>query len=97
VQWQVSTDGGVTYSNIAGATSTTLAFLTSLNENGYLYRAVFTNRVGAATTTGALLTIESDDGGGGGDVRVASGFGGIGLAPLDFDTLLKRQHGGLVE
>ena len=43
VQWQVSTDGGATYSDIAGATSTTLTFITSLSENGYLYQAVFTN------------------------------------------------------
>src|SRR5207249_511626 len=29
VQWQVSTDGGVTFSNISGATSTTMSFTTA--------------------------------------------------------------------
>jgi hypothetical protein len=96
VQWQVSTDGGVTYSNIAGATSTTLTFVTYQSETGYLYRAVFTNRVGTATTASAMLTAEGDGGGGdsGGDIRIGSGFVGIGLAPLDFNTVLKRKHGG---
>jgi hypothetical protein len=96
VQWQLSTDGGATYANIAGATSTTLTFLTYQSENGYLYRAVFTNRVGTATTTSALLTVESDTGGGG-DVRIGSGFVGVGLAPLNFGTVLKRKHGRLFE
>jgi hypothetical protein len=96
VQWQFSTDGGATYSNIAGATSTTLTFLTYQSENGYLYRAVFTNKVGTATTTSALLTVESDTGGEA-NVRIGSGFGGVGLAPLDFATVLKRKHGKLFE
>jgi hypothetical protein len=58
VQWQVSTDGGVTFVNIAGATSTSLT-LTSVtsSQNGYRYRAVFTNSLGSATTTAAVLTV----------------------------------------
>jgi hypothetical protein len=96
VQWQVSTDGGMTYSNIAGATGTTLTFVTYQSETGYLYRAVFTNRVGTATTASAMLTVESDSGGS--DIRIGSGFGGIGrLAPLDFHTVLKRKPGGLFD
>ena len=63
MQWQVSTDGGVTYSNIAGATSTTLTFITSLSENGYLYRAVFRQQSGHRhAPPAALLTVESDSG-----------------------------------
>jgi hypothetical protein len=58
VQWQVSTDGGNTYTNIGGATSTTLTLATTTaSENGYLYQAVFTNSLGSATTTAALLTV----------------------------------------
>jgi Immunoglobulin I-set domain len=63
VQWQVSTDGGTTWTNITGnasATTTTLTFLASTTQNGYHYRAVFTNRVGVATTTDAVLKVESD-------------------------------------
>jgi hypothetical protein len=58
VQWQVSTDGGNTYSNISGATGTTLTLTnTTAGQNGSLYRAVFTNSVGTATTTAATLTV----------------------------------------
>jgi hypothetical protein len=95
VQWQVSTDGGVTFTNLAGATSTTLTFTTALTENGYEYRAVFTNRVGTATTSAAVLTVEADSSGGGTDALPVRGLAGIGLAPLDLDTLVKHRHGGL--
>jgi len=56
VQWQLSTDGGVTFGNIAGATATTLSFAAQLSDNGNRYRAVFTNSQGSATTTNATLT-----------------------------------------
>jgi N-acetylneuraminic acid mutarotase len=56
VQWQVSTDGGLTFSIITGATNTTLSFFATAVENGYRYRAVFTNPAGTATTTAAILT-----------------------------------------
>jgi hypothetical protein len=59
VQWQVSTDGGLTWVNITGATSTsyTLAAV-SASENNYEYRAVFTNSLGTATTAAAILTVQ---------------------------------------
>lgn len=57
VQWQQSTNGGATFSNIAGATSTTLSFTTASGQDGNQYRAVFTNSVGSATTTAATLTV----------------------------------------
>ncbi len=59
VQWQVSTDGGVTFNNVSGATSTTLSFATTSSQNGYQYRAVFTNTAGTATTTAATLTVNA--------------------------------------
>src|SRR5271166_1076897 len=58
VQWQVSTDGGATFNNVAGATATTLSFATTAGQNGNLYRAVFTNTSGSATTTAATLTVD---------------------------------------
>ena len=59
MQWQVSTDGGSTWSNISGATSTTFTLsTTTTSENGYKYRAVFTNSLGFATTTAANLTVQ---------------------------------------
>jgi hypothetical protein len=59
VQWQVSTDGGATFSNIAGATSPTYTLTTTAGENGDQYQAVFTNSVGAATSNAATLTVDS--------------------------------------
>src|SRR6266849_3628410 len=59
VQWQVSTDGGGTFSNVSGATSTTLSFTTALSQSGNQYRAVFTNSAGTATSTAATLTVNS--------------------------------------
>ena len=59
VQWQVSSNGGTSYSNISGATSTTLTLnAVAASQNGYRYRAVFTNSVGTATTTAATLTVQ---------------------------------------
>jgi Bacterial Ig domain/Immunoglobulin I-set domain len=57
VQWQVSTNGGGTFSSLPGATSTTLSFATDSSQNGNQYRAVFTNSAGSATTTAATLTV----------------------------------------
>jgi hypothetical protein len=58
VQWQLSTDGGATFANIAGATSTTLSFAAAGSQNGNQYRAVFSNSAGSATTTAATLTVK---------------------------------------
>jgi uncharacterized repeat protein (TIGR01451 family) len=55
VQWQVSTGGPFT--DITGATSTTLSFTVSASDNGKQYRAVFTNACGTATTAAATLTV----------------------------------------
>jgi hypothetical protein len=62
VQWQVSTDGGLTFTNITGATSPTLSVVASEGMNRYHYRAVFTNPYGVAITTDAVLYVQSNDG-----------------------------------
>jgi len=59
VQWQVSTDGGATFNDLSGATSTTLSFAAAFSQNGNKYRAVFTNTSGSATTTAATLTVQT--------------------------------------
>ena len=60
VQWQVSTNGGGTFTNLSGATSTTLTILgTTVAMNGNEYHAVFTNVAGSATTTNATLTVNA--------------------------------------
>ncbi|HTK81148.1 MAG TPA: Ig-like domain-containing protein [Bacteroidota bacterium] len=59
LQWQVSTNGGSTWTNIAGATSSPLTFTSSTSQNGYRYRGVFTNTCGSASTSSATLTVNS--------------------------------------
>lgn len=59
VQWQASAGGGA-FTNIAGATSTTLTLTgTTSAQNGNQYQAVFTNSVGTTTTTAATLAVTS--------------------------------------
>jgi hypothetical protein len=57
VRWQVSTNGGTTFTNIKGATATSYSFTTSASENHHQYRAVFTNIAGSTTTNPATLTV----------------------------------------
>ena len=57
VQWQSSTDGGVTFDDVAGATASTLSFPATPLDNTKRYRAVFSNAAGGAVTTAATLTV----------------------------------------
>ena len=57
VQWQRSNDGGLTFGDIAGATSPTYTSTAVPGDDGALFRAVFTNATGTATTTAALLSV----------------------------------------
>jgi hypothetical protein len=60
VQWQVSTDKAAHWSDISGATSTTLTLQNvQASQKGYEYRAVFTNSAGSTPTTAATLTVQS--------------------------------------
>jgi hypothetical protein len=61
VQWQVSGDGGVTFADIPGATSTTYTLAaTAPADNGKEYRAVFSNGVGSpAVSHAATLTVSA--------------------------------------
>ncbi|HEX6849324.1 MAG TPA: immunoglobulin domain-containing protein [Chitinophagaceae bacterium] len=58
-QWQVSTDGGTTWTDIAGANTTTLT-LTNVqpSQNGYRYRLVSSNGgCGGVNSNVAILTV----------------------------------------
>jgi hypothetical protein len=59
VQWQVSTDNGSTFTDIPGATSTTLTVPATAADTGDKYRAVFNNGVGQATSKAATLAVKS--------------------------------------
>jgi hypothetical protein len=58
-QWQVSTDGGISYSNISGATAATYTIsTTTMSQNGNRYRAIVTvPSCGSLTTSPTLLTV----------------------------------------
>ncbi len=59
VQWQMSTDGGKTFTNIPGATSTTLSLLAKGTMTGDEYRAVFTNTAGQIASIAGILTVKN--------------------------------------
>ncbi|MCL7488934.1 MAG: MBG domain-containing protein [Desulfobulbaceae bacterium] len=58
VQWQSSVDNGSSFSNIEGATSTTLTIpAVAPDDDGLMIQAVFTNDLGTATSAAATLTV----------------------------------------
>ncbi|MCW3033705.1 MAG: hypothetical protein JWM60_2050, partial [Solirubrobacterales bacterium] len=58
-QWEVSTDGGTSWAPIAGETASMLTVpATTISEDGYRYRAIFTNVAGSVATNSAKLTVE---------------------------------------
>ena len=57
-QWQVSGDGGITFTDLAGAASASYtSSATALGDSGRQYRAVAANSVGAATSNAAKLLV----------------------------------------
>jgi hypothetical protein len=63
VQWQLSTNAGVTFANdttdAGNATGTLTVAGTTTTLSGREYRAVFTNTAGSATSTAATLTVNA--------------------------------------
>lgn len=58
IQWQRSTNGGVAWSNIPGANAASCTVVNvQVGSHGHLYRAVFTNTLGSATTSPAALWV----------------------------------------
>lgn len=58
ILWQQSTDQGASWTDIVGATTTTLTIPSITNTmDGYKYRAIFTNRIGSVTSAEARLTV----------------------------------------
>ena len=54
---EVSTNAGSSWTNVSGATSASYQFTAQLSQNGYEYRAVFTNLVATVDTSAATLTV----------------------------------------
>jgi hypothetical protein len=58
VQWQSSTNAGISWANISGATNATYATgSVTTSQSGTRYRAVFTNAAGSTPTSAATLTV----------------------------------------
>ena len=57
LQWQVSTNGGVDWNDIPGATASPYTLTPSGGDTGKQFRAVFTNTFGSATSSATLLTV----------------------------------------
>ncbi len=57
VQWQVSTNNGTSWNDIAGATNASLQITPAFSANGNQYRAVWTNGFGPANSNAAILTV----------------------------------------
>lgn len=57
VIWQTSTDGGTTWTTVANADAYTVSIPATQLTDGGLYRAVFTNPLGSATTDPARVTL----------------------------------------
>ncbi len=56
-QWQVSTDGGVTYTNISGANAVTYVLTAFTAQNGYRFRCVVTGSCGPVNSAAAAVTV----------------------------------------
>jgi len=56
-KWQVSTDGGATFTDIPGQTASILSFTATFAMNGYKYRSVADNGVTSAISTAVTLTV----------------------------------------
>jgi parallel beta-helix repeat protein len=57
VQWQLSTDGGQSFTNIAGANSATYTVSSFAADNSKVYRAQVSNLHGTVLTSAAHLTV----------------------------------------
>jgi len=61
VQWEISTDGGLAWSEVSGAGSDELRIAAAVaGEGGDEFRALFTNAAGQARTAAATLTVATN-------------------------------------
>jgi hypothetical protein len=82
VQWQVSTNGGSTFTNIAAANGTTYSFIVTPQDDGKQFRGVFANSFGVVVTASASLAVARS--------IVSDDFDGDGLADI---TVFRPSNG----
>ena len=59
VRWQMSADGGLSFGDIGGATSSSYSFTATAADNGHDFRAVCSSTAGSATSNAARLLVNS--------------------------------------
>ena len=59
IQWQSSTNAGKTWTDIAGATSSTYSFTAKSSGSGNQYRAVFTTSAGSTSSSVSTVTVKT--------------------------------------
>ena len=98
VQWQQSTDAGVTWANITAATAASYTTpATVLADSGKHFRAVFTNGSGSVTSNGAVLTVTAAAAGFPSPFGVAvDGAGNVYVADSVSHTIRKITPAGVV-
>lgn len=85
-QWQLSSDSGVNWTNLAnggayaGVTTTSLSVTTNIGLNAYRYRAVASNGTGSATSNSATLTVNPAPALSVADLSISEGNAGTKLA-----------------
>jgi hypothetical protein len=96
VQWEVSTDGGGSWSVVSGATSERLVVSSAKStESGHEWRAKFTNPAKSVTSAAATLTVNAkSSGGGGGGGGTGGGGDGGGAGPTTTGTTTTTTTGG---
>ena len=59
LRWQLSTNSGANWSDIAGATNSPLSIVAALSDSGRQYRAVATNSATSVNSNAATLTVNA--------------------------------------
>jgi hypothetical protein len=77
VQWEVSSNGGGSWSAIAGATSASYSFTAGSAQNTHEYRAAFSNAHGSVTTNAATLTVAEESSNWSGYAATGGGFSAV--------------------
>ena len=97
VQWQQSTDAGVTWANITAATAASYTTpATVLADSGKRFRAVFTNGSGSVNSNGAVLTVTAALSGGSFPIGVAvDATGNVYVANFNH-TIVRITPAGVV-
>lgn len=61
-QWQVSTDGGITFTNIPGAINDTYTIASpTVAQSGYIYKVIVTNTCGNVSSNSVTLTVNASN------------------------------------